>query len=202
MTEVFATFVDVILPLYVPKLFTYRVADNLVEQIKLGKRVSVQFGKSKVYAAIIAKVHNSPPKDYEAKYLLSVLDDEPIINIEQLQFWQWISDYYLCNMGDVMQAALPAMLKLQSASKVIANPDFDNNTELDDREYLIMEALAVQHELSIENIQQILNVKNVLPFIKSLVIKEAVLINEEIQDKYKEKMVSCIRLTPAYENNE
>ena len=202
MTEVFATFVDVILPLYVPKLFTYRVADNFVEQIKLGKRVSVQFGKSKVYAAIIAKVHNTPPKDYEAKYLLSILDDEPIINIEQLQFWQWISDYYLCNMGDVMQAALPAMLKLQSASKVIANPDFDNNTELDDREYLIMEALAVQHELSIENIQQILNVKNVLPFIKSLVIKEAVLINEEIQDKYKEKMVSCIRLTPAYENNE
>jgi primosomal protein N' (replication factor Y) len=202
MTESFATFVDVILPLYVPKLYTYRVAEDTTGQIVLGKRVSVQFGKSKVYAAIIANIHSTPPKDYVAKYILSVLDDEAIIYPQQLKFWQWISDYYLCNMGDVMQAALPSMLKLQSASKIIANPDFDNNIELDDREFLIMEALAVQHELTIDNIQQILNVKNALPIIKSLVIKEAIIINEDLKTKYKEKLVSCLKLTPAYQNDE
>ncbi len=202
MIEAFATFVDVVLPLYVPKLYTYRVADDLVAQTQIGKRVSVQFGKSKVYAAIVAKVHNTPPKDYEAKYILSVLDEEPIIFEQQLKFWQWISDYYLCNMGDVMQAALPAMLKLQSASKIIANPDFDTNTVLDDREYMIMEALQVQHELTIDNIQQIINSKNALPIIKSLVIKEAIIINEHIQERYKEKLVSCIRLTDTYDNEE
>lgn len=202
MTESFATFVDVILPLYVPKLYTYRVAEDMTGQITLGKRVSVQFGKSKVYAAIIANIHSTPPKDYVAKYILSVLDDEAIIYPQQLKFWQWISDYYLCNMGDVMQAALPSMLKLQSASKIIANPDFDNNIELDDREFLVMEALAVQHELTIDNIQQILNVKNALPIIKSLVIKEAIIINEDLKTKYREKLVSCLKLTPAYQNDE
>lgn len=202
MIEAFATFVDVVLPLYVPKLYTYRVADDLVAQTQIGKRVSVQFGKSKVYAAIVAKVHNTPPKDYEAKYILSVLDEEPIIFEQQLKFWQWISDYYLCNMGDVMQAALPAMLKLQSASKIIANPDFDTNTVLDDREYMIMEALQVQHELTIDNVQQIINSKNVLPIIKSLVIKEAIIINEHIHERYKEKLVSCIKLTDTYGNEE
>ncbi|MES2654954.1 MAG: primosomal protein N' [Bacteroidota bacterium] len=202
MIEAFATFVDVVLPLYVPKLYTYRVADDLVTQTQTGKRVSVQFGKSKVYAAIVAKVHNTPPKDYEAKYILSVLDEEPIIFEQQLKFWQWISDYYLCNMGDVMQAALPAMLKLQSASKIIANPDFDTNTVLDDREYMIMEALQVQHELTIDNIQQIINSKNALPIIKSLVIKEAIIINEQIHERYKEKLVSCIKLTDTYTHEE
>ncbi len=202
MMDVFAHFVDVILPLYVPKLYTYRVPDTLLDQIALGKRVSVQFGKSKVYAAIIGKIHNTPPKAYEAKYILSVLDETPIIFEQQLQFWNWISDYYLCNMGDVMQAALPAMLKLQSASKIIANPDFDNATVLDDREYMIMEALQLQHELSIENIQQIINTKNALPIIKSLVMKEAILINEQIQERYKEKFITCIQLTDTYSNNE
>lgn len=202
MIEAFATFVDVVLPLYVPKLYTYRVADDLVAQTQTGKRVSVQFGKSKVYAAIVARVHNTPPKDYEAKYILSVLDEEPIIFEQQLKFWQWISDYYLCNMGDVMQAALPAMLKLQSASKIIANPDFDTNTVLDDREYMIMEALQVQHELTIDNIQQIINSKNALPIIKSLVIKEAIIIHEQIHERYKEKLVSCIKLTDTYTNEE
>jgi primosomal protein N' (replication factor Y) len=202
MSESFATFVDVILPLYVPKLYTYRVADEITDQIELGKRVSVQFGKSKVYSAIVANVHSIPPKDYTAKYILSILDDEPIIFIQQLKFWKWISEYYLCNMGDVMQAALPAMLKLQSASKIIANPEFDVATPLDDKEFLIIEALSVQHELTIENIQQILNLKNVLPYIKSLVIKEAIIINEDIKNKYKEKLVACIKLTNTYENNE
>jgi len=202
MSESFATFVDVILPLYVPKLYTYRVADEITDQIELGKRVSVQFGKSKVYSAIIANVHSIPPKDYTAKYILSILDDEPIIFIQQLKFWKWISEYYLCNMGDVMQAALPAMLKLQSASKIIANPEFDAATPLDDKEFLIIEALSVQHELTVENIQQILNLKNVLPYIKSLVIKEAIIINEDIKNKYKEKLVVCIKLTNTYEKNE
>jgi primosomal protein N' (replication factor Y) len=106
-----------------------------VEQIKLGKRVSVQFGKSKVYAAIIAKVHNTPPKDYEAKYLLSVLDDAPIVYPHQLALWEWMAQYYMCTEGEVMQAAVPSHLKITSESVFIYNElEQIDNIQLSDAE--------------------------------------------------------------------
>ncbi|MCZ8285509.1 MAG: primosomal protein N', partial [Bacteroidia bacterium] len=105
-------FIDVIVPLSVPNKFTYRIPKELNESIGVGKRVIVQFGKSKFYTAIVYKVHDMPPKDYTAKYIDSILDEEPIVTDAQLKLWDWISHYYVCNPGDVMNAALPSGLKL------------------------------------------------------------------------------------------
>src|SRR5690606_42035601 len=112
-------FVEVVLPLAISKTYTYRVPAALNMQTAIGKRAVVQFGKSKIYTAIIHRITTEPPVVYEAKYLLDILDDVPVINSQQLQLWEWMSSYYLCNLGDVMQAALPAALKLASETKVI-----------------------------------------------------------------------------------
>ena len=199
-------FVDVIVPLSVANKFTYRVPKELNEQIVVGKRVIVQFGKTKFYTAIIYNVHTNPPKDYVAKYIDSILDDEPIVTKAQLQLWDWISHYYLCNPGDVMNAALPSGLKLSSTSHITINTDFsldempyDYFTE---KEHTALEALQINSSLSFDDVSVILSTKTVQGFINKLIQKGAIVIYEEIKDKYKPKLVDYIGVNPTLLNNQ
>ncbi len=197
--ENFATFVNVILPLHLQQVYTYRVPAEWEQEIAIGKRVAIQFGAKKVYAGLIYQIHHQPPKNYEAKYIYSVLDETPVIDAKHFQFWDWISKYYICSLGDVMQAALPAAFKLESATRIISNPSFDaSNTELDDKEYLIQEALDIRHELTLAEVAEILQMKNVFPLLKSMVKKEMILIKEELEERYKEKKITCVKLAEIY----
>ncbi len=149
-------FVDVVLPLYLPKLFTYRIPESMVEDVAVGKRVAVQFGKGKVYTAIVFEVHGRVPTDYEAKYLQAVVDEHPLVSDIQMLFWKWMADYYLCSLGEVMLAALPSGLRLESETRIVLrNADEINHTELTDKEYLIVEALEVQKELTVKQVSSI-----------------------------------------------
>ena len=101
-------FAEVILPIALPKTFTYRIPYDMNELVCTGKRVSVQFGKKKIYSALVHHVHKQVPQGYQAKYIHAVIDDEPVVNATQIKFWEWIADYYMCSLGEVMNAALPA----------------------------------------------------------------------------------------------
>lgn len=199
-------FIDVIVPLSVANKFTYCVPKEMNEFIAVGKRVIVQFGKTKFYTAVVYNVHNNPPKDYAAKYIDSILDDEPIVTAAQLQLWDWISHYYVCNPGDVMNAALPSGLKLSSTSHITINPDFsldempyDYFTE---KEHTVLEALMVNASLSFEDVSVMLSLKTVQVFISKLIKKGAIVIYEEIKDKYKPKLVDYIGVNPTLLNSE
>lgn len=190
-------FVDVILPLAVPNLYTYRVPFNWNDAISVGKRVVVQFGRGKLYSALIRTIHQIPPKHYEAKYIESVLDGHIIVNSKQLALWDWMSSYYMCSIGDVMVAALPGGLRLSSETKVVINPGYnlqENSSVLSDKEYLIIEALELRHTLSLQEISEILDQKTVYPVIKTLIEKGAVLIQEELKEKFKPKIESFVRI--------
>ncbi len=191
-------FIDVILPLSVPNLFTYRLPFELNEDIQIGQRAVVPFGKgSKLYSALVKHIHHSPPNEYQAKYVESLLDDQPIVNEQQLKHWDWIADYYIANPGDVYNAALPGALKLASETKVVLNNDFDKEAikDLTDNEYLIYEALEVRNILSLQEISEILDVKNVHKFVKSLIEKRVIVVEEELKRKFKPKIISYIRLS-------
>lgn len=191
-----ATFVEVILPLSLPKLYTYRVPTELVAEAVPGKRVIVQFGKKKYYSALIHQLVYQPPKDYEAKFLTTILDDTPVISDHQFRFWKWISHYYLCALGDVMNAALPGPFKLESETRVELNPDCDiAETDLTDKEFLITEALTISQQLSVTDISQILEIKNVFGVLKGLYTKGVIVYTEDIKDKYKPKTIACIKLS-------
>ena len=189
-------FIDVIVPLSVANKFTYRIPKEMNENIAVGKRVIVQFGKSKFYTAIVYHIHHNPPKDYAAKYIETILDDEPIVTTAQLQLWDWISQYYLCNPGDVMNAALPSGLKLSSTSHITLNPNFSLD-EVDyhfftQREHTVLEALQVNASLSFEDVSVMLSLKTIQAFVNGLIKKGAIVIYEEIKDKYKPKLVDYI----------
>lgn len=199
-------FVDVILPLAVPNLYTYRVPFDWNNDIAIGKRVIVQFGKGKLYSALVRNIHQTPPKKYEAKYIESILDEQPIVNIKQFELWDWLSAYYMCNIGDVMIAALPGGLRLASETKIILNPNYtaeaNKTSDLSDKEFLIIEALEIRHVLAINEVSEIIEQKTVYPLIKSLIDKGAVLIQEELKEKYKPKIESFVRITEEADKEE
>ncbi len=197
-------FADVIVPLSVPNKYTYRVPKELNEAVEIGKRVLVQFGKTKIYTGVIYKIHSNAPKEYQAKYIDTVLDDHPIVNETQLKFWDWISFYYCANPGDVMNAALPSGLKLSSTSHVQLDPEFNfeeiDHSYFNGKEHFLIETLHATSNLSFDDVAQLLKQKSAQGIINNLIKKRAVIVYEDVKDKYKPKLVSFIRLEEKYKN--
>ncbi|TSA25436.1 MAG: primosomal protein N' [Bacteroidetes bacterium] len=187
-------FADIILPLPISGTFTYRVPFALNDSVKKGARVVVQFGSRKIYTALVRNIHEQPPRTRMPKYILSVLDETPIVSDIHFTFWDWISSYYLCHLGEVMNAALPSVFKLASESKVVLNPSFSGDTgELSEKELLLLEALDYRKTIAISEVVRILDQQKVIPIIKTMIDKGIVLLEEELRDKYhprKEKYIS------------
>jgi primosomal protein N' (replication factor Y) len=192
-------FARVILPLNLNILYSYHIPADLKDLILPGMRVEVQFGRSKLYAGIVSEVYHELEIPTKYKTILSVLDDEPIVTVMQLKTWHWIAEYYCCSLGDVMAAALPAAFKLDSESKIILHPDFDQDfSELNDQEYLVAEALAVRNVITIDQVQKILNRKSIKKVIDQLVAKGVILMEEELKAGLQDKKEDFIVLTPMF----
>ncbi|MEY8870298.1 primosomal protein N' [Meridianimaribacter flavus] len=192
-------FIDVILPIPLEKLFTYSITEAEANFLKSGMRVSVPFGKSKIYTAIVHSIHNTAPVVYEAKDIHQILDETPVVTQTQLQHWHWISRYYMCSVGEVMRAALPSAFLLESETIITKNKDrIVNDEDLKDDEFLVYEALHHQSSLKIQDLMSILDKKNVLPVIKRLLEKNAITVEEEIYEKYKPKLVRYVKLHSSF----
>ena len=187
-------FVNVILPIPLQRLFTYRITAAESEFLQKGMRIAVPFGKKKIYTALVYKIHREEPDAYKAKSIHQILDDKPIVTDLQLKHWEWISEYYMCSLGDVYRAALPSAFLLESETVVFKNPSFKDEFILTDSEYLVFEAFNQQAQLSVIEITKILSKKNIFPLLKSMFEKQAVLLKEEIYEQYKPKLVKYIRL--------
>jgi primosomal protein N' (replication factor Y) len=195
-------FVDVVLPVPIPQYFTYRLSREMCSLAKVGSRVVVEFGKSRVLTAVIIKIHNNPPAKYQAKYVQELLDVEPVVTAMQLWLFEWVAEYYMCHVGEVMNIALPAGLKISSQSKIQYNPDFAHPELLSEQETLLMEVLAKEESLSYDEVGRLLDSKDINKTIKELVAKHAIILFEEVKDKYRPKIVKKIRLKRAFEGTE
>ena len=190
-------YVDVILPLPLPKAFTYGLPDEWAEEAVIGSRVVVSFGKKKFYTAIVQNIHFCPPTDYEVKDITALLDRTPILLPDQFRFWQWVADYYLCTTGDVYKAALPSGLKLESETVVAYNPDFMADTPLPDREQRVLDLLAAESPQSVTKLEKSSGFRNTLSVVKSLLDREAIFVKEELKRTYKPKTEARVRLAGA-----
>lgn len=196
-------FADVILPLALPKNYTYSVPDHMLDSVQVGSRIAVQLGRQKKYAGIVKAIHELAPPDYKTKPLLDLLDKDPVVYPTQLAFWEWLAAYYMCSEGEVLNAALPAHLKLSSETVLLFNDAYgDDFTALDDDEYLIAEALHIRKELRIEEVQLILDKSEVYSVIKKLIEKKVLLVYEELKEVYKEKKENYVQLHAQYEAEE
>jgi len=193
-------FVEVVLPVPIPKFFTYRVPAELNSIIKKGQRVIVPFGQKKILTGIIAELHNQPPKEYEAKYIHDILDVDEVIYEQQFELYKWIADYYLCTLGEVVQAALPSGLKLSSESMVQLRPGFDlDESEFDfsEKERILLARLK-SDTLSYTEAAKLLGTKSIYYILKSLASKESIILFEEVKEKFKPKTEKHLRIHSNY----
>lgn len=194
-------FIDVILPLSLERNFTYAITKAEADFIKVGVRVAVPFGKSKVYTGLVFSIHDKAPTAYDAKSIHSILDESAVVNPFQFKLWEWMSSYYLCSMGEIMRAALPNAFLLESETIISLHPTsgFDVTMFKDD-EYLVYEALQHQSSLKVEEINAIIDRKNSFPVLKRLLDQNVIALEQELSEKYKPKLIRCVRLHPDYQH--
>ena len=191
-------FIDVLLPLPLPKPFTYWVTEEEYNFLTPGFRVGVPFGKSKMYTGIVYAKHQVAPQTYEPKTIEVILDDHPIVTNEQIRLWEWMSAYYLCSMGSVLRAALPSALLLTSETLIRKNNEVEvKEDHLSDDEYLIYEALD-KKTLTVDEIRKIVERKHIFPLIQSLLEKDLIQSYQELKEKFKPKRVRYVQIVEAY----
>ncbi|WP_417941998.1 replication restart helicase PriA [Flavobacterium sp. RS13.1] len=195
-------FVEVVLPLSLAKTFTYRISEAEFHFIKNGMRVAVPFGKSKIYTALVIDLHQNEPGLYEAKEIHQILDEKPIATEIQIKHWLWVANYYMCGIGDVYRGAFPVGLLLESETIISHKPNrIIHDSELSDDEFLIYEALHHQSSLKVQDIISILNKKNILPVLQKMISKDIIVLEEEIKESYKPKLVRYVKLHSKYESD-
>ncbi len=193
-----AFYADVILPLPVKGPFTYQIPEELTSSARVGMRAIVQFGRKKSYTSLIIKIHTTTPVQYEAKEIINIPDDMQVVTPLQIEFWKWMAEYYMCTLGDVFNAALPAGLKPESETKIKLNESLLVPEGLSQREEIIFHFLKTRNSASIKEINEACQVKNTLPAIHSLIGKGLLEVTETLSGSYKPKLEAFIKLTPQY----
>ncbi|KAA5534379.1 replication restart helicase PriA [Paenimyroides baculatum] len=192
-------FLDVIVPIAVTTTFTYRVSQAEYNFLQQGMRVAVPFGKRLVYTAMVLNKHSQKPQVYEPKDIHTIIDEQPIVTKIQIEFWQWISQYYMCSLGEVYKAALPSAFLLESETILSFNRDLVVDLRsLSDDEFLLYEAFEKQPILRFDEVQNILNKKKVFGVIDELLKKDIIYLNQHIHEKYKPKLVKYVSLHDNY----
>ena len=190
-------YAEIILPLPLNATFTYRIPPELVQQAQVGQRVIVQFGAKKFYTGIIETITPIAPKGYEVKDIMTILDDHPIVKHPQLKLWHWISEYYLCTIGDVYKAAVPAGLKIESETYIELNNDYEEfeSERLNEREIIVCQLLNHEGKLSPTEIEKKTGFKNIISIINNLISLGAVIVSEKLIERYRSKKETYVKLT-------
>ena len=194
-------FAEIILPLPLKGTFTYEVPEGW--KLTVGQRVAVQFGKRKIYTGIIHSFHHNKPELYRTKSIESVLDDAPLVLPEQIKFWEWIADYYMCSLGDVYKNAFPSALKLESDTYIRLNKNipFPEDERLSENAYLIWEALHHRSLLSVNEAAEITEIKTVLPILKELLDYGLIELDERLIEKYTPKIEYYIKSNISFDDD-
>ncbi len=196
-------FIDVILPIPLKQSFTYSVNKDEAAFLKQGMRVAVPFGKSKVYTGIVYQVHDLPPVGYETKSIDHILDEAPIITTIQLQHWEWLANYYMCSLGEVIKAALPSAFLLESETIIkLSSKNFQDEESLSNDEFVLYEALQHQSSIHINDARSILDRKNIVSVIQKLLEKNIIEVEETVYEQYTPKLKRYIKLASKYTSEE
>jgi len=195
-------FAEVLLPLHLPDTYTYRVPYEYNSAIKVGQRVVVQFGSKRIYSALVRRIHEEVPA-YKTKYLLSILDVEPVVSERQFALWEWMAQYYMCYPGDVMAVAMPSAFRLSSESYIVVHPDFEGEySNLNENEMKVLTALSEQGRLAVEEVSRITGFQKIMPLLKTMIEKRIIVMDEELKQRYTPKKSTWLALGDDYRDEE
>ncbi|MDO5654798.1 MAG: primosomal protein N' [Flavobacteriaceae bacterium] len=185
MNEIFS---EIILPLPLPGTFTYAVPMGW--ELKVGQRVAVAFGKRKIYTGIVYSIHQNKPALYRTKQIESILDDEPLVLEQQIKFWEWLADYYMCTLGEVYKNAFPSALKLESDTfvKLRKEVSLPKDEKLSENALHIWQVLHHRSLISVQEAADIIEMKSVLSVLKELLDFGLIELDEKLIQKYTPKI--------------
>ncbi len=196
-------FCQVILPLHLPSSYTYRIPLELYDKIQVGVRVAVQFGKRKIYSGIVTEIHDRVPAVSSVKYILEIIDSKPVITEKTLSFYDWIASYYMCYIGDVVTAAMPALMRLRSESKIIVSPEFTAEIDkLTEKQLEILKIVDEKVNISIDELSSRFSEKGMLPEITKMVNDKVLAIDEQLEEKFRPKLQDYIVISEEYDSAE
>jgi primosomal protein N' (replication factor Y) (superfamily II helicase) len=190
-------YADLILPLPLPGVFTYSVPPHLEAGVMPGKRVLVQFGKKKIYSAIVSRVHDQEATGYIIRDILSVIDEDPLVLPVQISFWEWIASYYMCTPGEVLRAALPSGLRLESETRLTANPLFTQTACLGDKEARLLSLIESKPLSTISQLSSSAGTLPVYSAIRSLQGHNAVIACESVKKAFIPRTETFISIHPS-----
>lgn len=196
-------FAEVILPKPLYSTYTYAVPPEMTDELRIGSRVLVQFGSKHFYTGLIDSLHSSAPIGHEVKSITAVLDAHPVVRYPQLKLWKWISEYYLCSIGEVFKAALPTGLKPESETYVTLNTDFEapDGVKLSEQESLVVQLIDHNKKIKIADIEKELKVNNATRYVNSLLDKGIIEIDEYVTERYKPKTETYVEISAARDDD-
>ena len=202
MEETQIYFVDVMLPLHIPDCYTYRVPREYYGMLQVGQRVVVQFGRQRIYSALVRRVHTQQPQ-WKSKYIMAILDTTPIVTERQMEFWEWLARYYMCYPGDVMSMALPAGMKLASESAVTIHPDYDGEfSALTKQEQQVVQLLGNHPVMRVADIGRALGIQKVMPLIRTMIERSIIVMDEELRQRFTPKTSTYLSLAEFFRSEE
>lgn len=188
-------YAEVVLPLPLHTTFTYAVPDDIVPMVRPGVRVIVPFGRKKYYTAIVTALTPSPPENFEVKEIFMCPDSEPIIRRPQMQLWEWVAGYYLCSVGEVMKAALPAGLKVESETFIEISPDYEpaDSDGLGEREAVVVQTLVhAARRMSVGEIEKATGFTCINALAARLLERGVLIISEKLVERYRSRKITYV----------
>lgn len=188
-------FAQIILPLNLKGTFTYRVPKDFWDKIEVGMRVLVPFRGKKIYTGIVAELFDDFEDTFVPKEIINLLDNQSIVPKQQLEFWNWLSSYYLCNLGEIYRLAFPSSLKLESETyvRLLSERTIDWQN-LDANETYLLQALEVRQMLNLQEIEAFIPKKEIIKTINALIDERYISVDEKIAEKYKAKEIAYLRI--------
>ncbi len=188
---------ETILPISLNRTFDYIIPQELQDDLKVGMRVIVSFGKKPFTTALVYKIKRTDDENPSLKTIISLLDTTPIFTPQQIRLWETISNYYQCSLGEIFKNESPSYLKVESETSITLNPDIDNEwVKLTKNETAIFNILSDNNPHTIKEISSSIGIKSITRAINSLVSKNIITLDENVKHKYKAKYETHISLSP------
>lgn len=197
MAEEQTIYADLILPVPVPGLFTYAVPPEFMSAIAPGQRAIVPFGPKKLYSGLVKRLHHDKPEGFQLKSIIELVDSNALVNQKQLQLWDWMAGYYMATTGDIMKAALPTGMKLESESRVSLTGK-EKEVKLNDKEMQIMTALGNKKTMRVDEINKLLEQKSAMGHINSLLGKGLITLEQGMAKSYRPRTETLVGLAEEY----
>lgn len=174
----------------------------MVGRVSVGSRVVVPLGKNKLYTGIVMRLHEeTTDKTTVFKPIEELVDERPLLLESQINLWRWIANYYMCCPGEVMKAAMPSGLKLESETTYAIAEDFvlteETEENFSDIETKILRSLAVKSK-TLADLRKAIVTKGVISAVRSLTERGFIEVDERISASFKSKTELHVRLTENY----